>query len=179
MDPWKFLAVVGLVLDVAGLVATLWGLDSLSGELFPGAPLPHRRVGRWLKRKFSRTRSHVIGTSAFASGGAVMNARGLVTKGRPAQDAAHEQWVAYWDSQIAALQTQVDWLNEDLRAARTEIDDRLTTETTARIAGDAELAEKVRAWLGGERGRGLALTFWGLVAAVVGTLLQGLAGLFG
>ncbi len=173
------IALVGLVLDVAGLMATLWGLDSLSGELFPGAPLPHRRASRWLKGKFSRPRPQVIGIGAFASGGAVMTARALATKGRPAPDAPHDDWVEYWDSQIAALQQQVGWLNEDLRAARTEIDERMTTETTARIAGDAELAEKVRIWLGGERGRGLALTFWGLVAAVVGTLLQGLASLLG
>ena len=44
------LAVLGLVLELGGIGVALWGLEELSGELFPNRPLPHRAALRRVKR---------------------------------------------------------------------------------------------------------------------------------
>jgi hypothetical protein len=145
-------------------------------------PRLHRQAWSWVKRhnplrKSRSTTVHVASNDSAV--GISDNVRILVTKGRPVADASQEAWVEYWESLVEALGKRVDWANEDFQRANKDLSERLTAEHTERVAADAELAERVRSWLGGERGRGLTIAWWGVLAALVGSLLQGIAGIGG
>jgi hypothetical protein len=181
MDGWQdWLSLTGLILSVGGLGVTLWGLDSLAHDLFPNRPLPHRQAWAWVKRHNPFRKSHTtdirIG-GATATLGIAASARGTATRGRPAADAPPELWVDYWESHIEALGKRIDWLTEDLRKASTDLSERLSQERAERVAADDALAEKVRSWLGGEGGKGLTIAWCGIGVTILGTILQGIAGI--
>jgi hypothetical protein len=168
---------IGLGCELAGIGIALWGLDELSGELFPGRPLPHRAAWRWTKRRLGiKPAGRLVQLEGTASSmGLAGSARLLVTKGRPSEAASLAEWNAYWDSRLENLSDQITWLHQDTKEANDRLAKRLEAESTERHAGDARLEERLTVVIGGEGGSGLAKTWWGLAITFVGSLLQGLA----
>jgi hypothetical protein len=168
---------IGLACELVGLGIALWGLDELSSELFPTSPLPHKAAGRWVKRRVGfkpHTRAHAGVATAFGAA-ATLAARGTVTKGRPSDAAPHSQWTAYWDSRLEALSDQMTWLKEDMEKGDRGLAEKLSTEQTERHEAIVQLQERLRVVVGGEGGRGLRRTWWGLAVTALGVLLQGVS----
>ncbi|MCA1693388.1 MAG: hypothetical protein LC749_00910 [Actinobacteria bacterium] len=174
------LAVLGLILNFGGIGVTLWGLDELSSELFPGRPLPHRATWQWIKWKLGRKRVHrvVIGSTVGATA-SVGHARGQLTRTRPADDAPLAEWNLYWESRVDNLDERLGDLQRDTKAADDLLERRVAGEEAARVSADTELAENLRMIIGGKEGSGLVKAWWGLFATALGTLLQGIAPIFG
>lgn len=180
MDGWTWVALVGLVFDVFGIAVALIGLDSLSRDLFPNRVLPHQAAWRWFVRKvFRRKRNAVVGVMSAALTVTVGEAHGFATRARPEMDASHAEWVAYWDSRLDNISSQVDLLKADVKKDHERLSTRIDGEAKARTDGLEQLEKRLGLLLGGDNGQGLALTFWGLSASLVGTVLAGLAGLLG
>ena len=120
----------------------------------------------------------VIGSTlgAIASVG---HARVQVTRTRPADDAPLAEWNLYWESRVGNLDERLEVLQRDTKAADDLLERRVVGEEAARASGDTELAEKLRMIIGGKEGSGLVKACWGLFATALGTLLQGIAPLFG
>jgi hypothetical protein len=106
---------------------------------------------------------------------ATLTARGTVTKGRPSDAAPHSQWTAYWDSRLSALSEQIAWLKQDTEKAHRALAEQLTTERTERHEAIDQLQERLKVVVGGEGGRGLRRTWWGLAVTALGVLLQGVS----
>jgi hypothetical protein len=101
-----------------------------------------------------------------------LGARGQTLPKRPADDAPLTDWNAYWELRLAALSKQVGWVKDDLKASHEDMAEKLAAERGERHASIAQVQEKLRVVVGGDEGRGLAVTWWGLVLTAVGTALQ-------
>lgn len=174
MNGWQdWLTLSGFVLTFVGLAITLVGIDNLSQELFHRRPLPHRRVGGWLKRTLrrrQRAKASIVAASLSGEGRATGRLQGV--RAQPAPDAPQSDWVVYWDSRLANLSERIDWANEDIRTGREEARVKIDHEESERRRADDEVERKLGRLLGGENGSGLVMAWWGIVMAVVGAALQ-------
>jgi len=166
VNGWQdWLTLSGFVLTFVGLAITLVGIDNLSQELFHRRPLPHRRVGGWLKRTLrrrQRAKASIVAASLSGEGRAT-GRQGV--RAQPAPDAPQSDWVVYWDSRLANLSERIDWANEDIRTGREEARVKIDHEESERRRADDEVERKL--------GRlGLVMAWWGIVMAVVGAALQ-------
>jgi hypothetical protein len=154
---------IGLMCELVGLGIALSGLNELNAELFPTSPLPHEAVGRWIKRRLGfKPKPITIHAEPATLTVTAGEARVLTTKGRPSDAAPHSQWTAYWDSRLGNLSDQIDWLREDMKEADNDLGARLKAERVGRHEAIAQLQERLRVVVGGEGGRGLRRTWWGL-----------------
>jgi hypothetical protein len=177
---WATWGWIGLSCELVGIGIALWGVVELSKELFPGSPvLPLagvRRFGRWFMRTLGikPKPSHVRLEPAELklSTGQV---RPQATKPRPTIGAPRTEWNEYWDSRLGNLSEQIDWLRKDMKEANDSLAKRLKAESAERHTAITRLEERLKVVVGGEGGRGLVRTWWGLAITAVGALLQGLA----
>lgn len=180
MDDWGWLALLGVALDVIGLLIALWGVDELSRELFPNRPLPHRAVWRWVRSKLPwLRRDATVRPKTITSQARIGTPRLSADPARPSPGASEDEWFDYWDERIKKTREQIRWVSDDLTKVNAILGDRISEESKERERAVRELSEKARAWLGGDQGRGLLLTFLGLLVTLVGTVLQGVAGALG
>jgi hypothetical protein len=168
------LVVVGVVLEVSGIGAVMWGADTLAAELFPQRPLPITRARRWLRRTFGKTQT-VTGTASGALGNFTATATGVAHP--PTVTTAHTI-----EQQIAALSVRIDTVSEEVRKERQaradavrQLQGEISAERERREAGLAGLDTKVRSWIGGAEGSGLQVAFWGAAATLAGAVCQGVA----
>jgi hypothetical protein len=165
-------ALVGTTLDVIGVGMAAYGVDELGRELFPESPLPHRAVARRVRRLLRRPKKVTIGVASIEASAMIGQARVSVTKPRPADEAPLPEWVAYFDSRFGNLEERIRSEQEDRIDEGKQLRERLASEEQARASSDEELLERVRAWVGGEGGRGLVFTFYGLVVTATGVCFQ-------
>jgi hypothetical protein len=167
-------AAAGVVLELTGIAVALWGLDDLSAELFPSRPLPHRSVPRWIKRRIGlKPPPKVVQLGGAVETDMLASARLQTTKARPSEAASLAAWNDYWESRLGNLAEQIQWARHDMKKADNDLAKRISDEASARSAAVAELQARVRTVVGGEGGRGLVKTCWGLALAFVGVLMQG------
>lgn len=63
--------------------------------------------------------------------------------------------------------------------ADSRISERITKETQARLASEAEAKERQKELIAGKDGGGLVKTWWGLAFTALGTLMQGVGDTIG
>lgn len=176
----SIIAGVGLVLDLFGIGVAMSGLHELSKELFLHPQLPYQRLVIWFRRIFGREpspRVHQASVAATIKSAGQLRAQGV--RGKPSEDEPLTEWNLYWESRINNLNQKLEWINNDMRKADEELSKRLAEETQARLKSDAASKQRQEELLAGEGGKGLVRTSWGLPATLFGTLLQGVAGIFG
>ena len=110
LDPvndWAWLAVLGAILEIVGLLIAVTGVSQLKGEVFPGRPVAHVRMGRWIWARFSRwvlrkKPDPVTGNRQATLMGAGMVASGFAQIGfaKPDTFEPSEQWIKYLDQQL-------------------------------------------------------------------------------
>jgi hypothetical protein len=183
VDVGNAAAPTGVILELGGIAIALWGVDELSADLFPGQPLPHRAGGRLIKRGWRLVKRRLgfkpparvvqLGT-ALMEVSALGGVRAFSTKPRPSDAASLTEWNEYWDSRLGNLADQIGWLKQDMKKADHELGARVSAESDARSAAVSDLQQRMRTAIGGQDGRGLVKTWWGLALTFVGVLLQGL-----
>jgi hypothetical protein len=164
----KWIGVLGLGLTLAGALVALFGVEDLYGNFFPG-----RALGlHWVWRRLRPPKPRTISVTAHADlGGISATAFDSVTKGRP--DFTKPDAVMAW----------VEWYVNDLRAeitrVRTEGDrklaemDKRVDERTADLVDEIKKArDTLRDTIAGVDGKGLRLTWMGLVVGGLGIVLQ-------
>jgi hypothetical protein len=167
--------VSGLVLQLVGVAVTLHGLRSIAAELFPDLELPHQSARSWAERRMGTRRPRLPGKLGQAIESEIaLPIHPAMTKPRPRAAAPASEWNTYWDSQLEALRSRIDW---GLKNADTDTRQLVDKEATERAAADRRLGERLRVVLGGEGGAGLVEAYWGVAAAAVGTVVTGLTGL--
>jgi hypothetical protein len=121
----------------------------------------------------------VLGSATVALEPGSLRAYGTVTKPRPSDSAPLAEWDEYWDSRLASLSDQMDWLREDMNKADNELSERLKRESVERQEAVGRLEERLKVVVGGKGGGGLVRAWWGFFITGVGALLQGLAAQLG
>jgi hypothetical protein len=173
-----FLVVLGLGFELAGIGLAVSGVVAVGDELFPGLRFPHRRAVAWVGRVIRRKGQHrqlAVADAATATGVARLRAQGV--RGRPSEDAPLDEWNAYWESRINNLGQRLDWVVEDMQQADAENTRRITEEARQRETAITRLEERLLVVVGGDGGRGLVRTWWGLILIGCGAFLQVFGGL--
>ena len=179
---WDVLMVVGVSLEIIGLLVVIAGLDVLANELFPEHALPvtrtRRAVTRWWRRMTGGASAASEGTINLTVESAVM-AMDAQSVGVTVQPATREERLTRLEQDMALLRDALD----DERHQRNDHDEALQDQISgAHTDLDARLSEnelRTRRCMGGERGAGLASAFWGASVTVVGVILQGAASVWG
>jgi hypothetical protein len=73
----RWLLLLALVLEVAGLGLAIYGVERTGSDLFPGRRSPRQRATDWLRRLVGRPRPRVVvlGTAGTMARGVAMDAR--------------------------------------------------------------------------------------------------------
>lgn len=168
------LVVAGTILEGIGLVIAVRGLASLKSDLFPGRPLPAARALRFVRRKLRRRPANVVLAVASSELGFGSSAQAVVqTLPAPPDGAAPaEEWVPYLLKRIENAEELAHRRHADVRKWNTALGERIDVEQGERIRRDAELEGRVLTAVGGEDGRGLDQTWWGLVVTLIGVILE-------
>lgn len=152
-------------------MAALGGLYKLRESLFTAHQFPPTRLAAKLRRR----KTHTIRAGATLTATATLSARAQVLRRRPTLAEPMSEWVEYWDTRFANVEERVTWAQEDARERDTTLHDALTAETRERREADVDLERRMNTGFAGANGEGLTWAWWGLVAAIAGTVLQGIA----
>ncbi len=185
------LTMLGLVLEVGGIVMALRGIATQNDALFPNRRRPYRTALRAVKRLLVRLKHalglqpppgpprhhsvHVSGT-AHVTGDATAR---VVGRGSPSKEAPLEEWIAYWERRMNDFKQDLELMTTTMQVADADNSARIDEESRSRKAADAKLEERLPVMIGGEEGRELVRTSKALVATAVGAALQGVASLLG
>lgn len=177
MSGWQVVNGVGLVLVVAGLLGTILGVTKLARDLFPNWLHPVRRVWEWARVKLLRRTPRP--QTIQGSGSVIVVTAGsgwfTATPPRPSDDAPLAEWIVFMDRMFSEHQRQIQSVRKDQAVVNNQFRSADRDEAAVRQEGDRQIANQTKAWLGGRNGDALAVTWWGLVVTLVGTVLQGLA----
>ncbi len=184
------LTILGLVLEVGGIVVALRGIATQNDALFPNRRRPYRTALRAVKRLPVRLkhalglqpppgppRHHFVHVSGTAHGTASATAR--VVRGSPSKEASLGECNAYWERRMDDLKRELDLMTTAMQVAGANNSDRIAEESRLRKAADAELEERLPVMIGGEEGRELVRTSKALLVTAIGAALQGVASLLG
>ncbi len=184
IDGWQdTLTLAGGLIAVAGLILTLSGLSDLSRSLFPNASiLPPTKVAGWseqllFKLHLRKRPPQIIGRSTIDLGAIVSAARVHVSRERPTIAASEAEWIDYLDFSLLELGRRQTEAEEISRAMNISLDHRLNAEEQARAEAISLLDRQITKLVAGEDGSGLRRAWWGVFAALVGLVLQGIASL--
>jgi hypothetical protein len=189
--------VVGIALQVTGVVVTLYGLDDVKRGLFPGSRIPViswvrdavnvswtriKAAGLWVLRKLHlRKRGHVIGLGATVTATASMSARlrvGSVPLKLPRRDEERWPWVL---ATMENLRVRVDHTRNDLADQIGDMREEHDAQVEALRAEMSAAAEDATAafavMLYGNAGHGLNVAALGIALAVAGSVLATVAAL--
>ena len=175
------MVIVGLLIELGGIALTVSGVMGIGKELFPALRFPQQRAFEWLRRMVRRKpRHHHVEARDSAVGiESAGEVRAQGTRGRPTDDAPLPEWNLYWESRLNNLDQRLDWLTEDMRKADMANATRIAQLTERFETAIARLEERLRVVVGGEGGRGLIRTWWGLIAIGAGAIFQVAGGLIG
>lgn len=170
---------IGLALQVIGLVLAVYGIAATKYDLFPGRPLPDRRVWWWAKRTVLRRpgTTHTIEVGGSVGIGGALSALVQTLPARPDASASAGEWAVYLEKRIDNLAELRDRDQDEWKQRTNRLSERLDSERSERVTEDAQLAQRIGTAIGGEGGRGLDVAWLGLVITLFGTLIAGLAGI--
>ena len=185
-DVWLAVLALGSLLQVVGLATTAWGVTVTKGALFPTEPQPGGPVAAWTRRAVAwaqtlgrrPSRDAIVSPAPIGVRVIAINPRVKVTYDRPAEGAPLSAWASYLVRRLDAIEQAQD--NDRAAAERSvnEVRTALDTERDQRVQADQRIeALVIPQAIGGEAGHGLDRAWSGLIVALVGVALNGLASL--
>lgn len=162
---------IGLGLEIAGGVVTIFGFNETMTDLVPGSDgLPGvghlRKSGRWLKRKVTRSKTHVVVAAGSASMGGMMSSAYVIVTAGP--DAPVEHRIELLERYVLSLGDRIGVEAQKTGKAVAQVADRLT-ELQAQIERvDQSNKERI---IGGPNGHGLVVASLGVLLTIVGAVV--------
>jgi len=167
------LLVVGVVLEIGGLLGVLVGFDRLAAELFPNHPLTITWARRWLRRRLGRVHT--------------LTATGSMTLESVKVDIQVDQSPPPLGAN-PTIEERVVWLERHAETSELKISNERTqrTEDATRLGDEIgvvredlhratnEIDAQTRKWIGGTNGSSLRFAFYGAVATFAGAICQGI-----
>lgn len=169
----------GSGLQVIGGLVTIWGLDKSIRDLFPKSRgfLPFaviRKIWSSIKRRLLRRRTIVATGAAAGLGQLTATAEGYSQKSPPTTNDI-EQLQEYVIVEVANLHTRIDFVRrkqkEEMREFHTAVDGRFQEVRELM----AQFRHEVPVLIGGKGGRGLEMAAWGVLIAIIGTVISAFA----
>jgi hypothetical protein len=173
---WRWVALVGLVLQAVGVAVALWGLGETYRDITTDNLARDMARRAWRGMQLWRAPDPVVVEGKAASIMALAG-RAFATSAppRPPDDASLGEKVDHLMDRVDELAREITgarmWASEEATAAEKRANER-TREVAGRVDAVEGHVTSLRVTLGGGRdGRGLRVAAWGLVVTIVGTLL--------
>jgi hypothetical protein len=177
VNGWQdWLNLVGGLLNIIGFAFAIRGLASLKSDLFLGRPMPLGQLVQQfdfrLRRLFGKNPLTVGEVSAATGGAGTVTGRLELSFAEPRPEAGADEMFKYLREWIKELdrrqQEDREVFNGQLRQAENSVNKQLS-DLDKRLSGGHQ---KVLTAVAGPEGKGLDAAWWGLVLALLGTILQ-------
>ena len=166
---------VGLVLQVGGIVTVVWGI--VETRQFFGMQSPLRAFREWVSRFPLRSRPAITAVSATSSGSNTVSARGYTSWPiDPAVDL--EQRVLMLERNLPLIQERISSVQSEFDRVTQELKGELKSEAQHRLALSQHVQSQLRTYGTGGLHISAMGAVWVFIGTVLGTASPEISGLF-